>query len=103
MLTSEGPHHTNIGKCEFRQMLTAMRRLCGHCCGGPSGVAAQSMLSSRRAVGEKVGPEIAGSPSRSGCGLEGGWDMAAKSTKALATAVQAKGAFRVPRWPAPVE
>src|SRR5437868_15207918 len=48
MLIACAPHQTNMGKREFRQMPTAMRRACGHCSAGPSGVADQSVDISRR-------------------------------------------------------
>ena len=67
MLTASGPHHTNMGKRELRQMLTAMRRACGQRSTGPSGVAAQSVDSSSLPVSVAAAPP----PIRSGCGEAG--------------------------------
>src|SRR3954471_8647913 len=91
MLMSDGPHQTNIGNREFRQMLTAMRRLRGHCCGGPSGVADQSMSPSNRAVGDSV-PVAEGSPSSKGWGLGVGSVISGNCTCRGATDVQSKPA-----------
>jgi hypothetical protein len=43
MLICRGPHHTNNGNREFRQMLTAIRKLAGHAARAPSAVADQSI------------------------------------------------------------
>src|SRR5262245_16817413 len=40
---SSAPHQMTIGNFEFRQMLTAVRRLCGHDLIGPRGVFDQSI------------------------------------------------------------
>src|SRR5690349_1630344 len=50
MLTRLSPHHTNIGKRESRQMLTALTRLRGHCSIGPSGVSLQRKARTRLAI-----------------------------------------------------
>src|SRR4051812_46936001 len=47
MLISASPHHTNIGKREFMQMLTATRRPSGQPWGGPSGLRDQSVARKR--------------------------------------------------------
>src|SRR5712664_2118125 len=39
---SSGPHQMNIGWLVFSRMRTAVRKLCGHASGGPSGLADQS-------------------------------------------------------------
>src|SRR5687768_11094053 len=49
MLMSCGPHHTNIGSREPRQMPTAVRRLGGHVEGSPRGVVDQSKSLTRAA------------------------------------------------------
>src|SRR4051794_40949964 len=56
MLISSGPHQTNIGNREFRQMPTATRRLCGHCSIGPSGVRDQSISRTRAAISPPRAP-----------------------------------------------
>lgn len=50
MLISSGPHQSIIGNRLSRQMLTAVRRLCGHRSIGPSGVRDQSYSPMRRAI-----------------------------------------------------
>src|SRR3954462_14312234 len=50
MLMWSGPHQTNIGKRELRQMPTAICRLCGQACIGPSGVDAHSKSATRAAI-----------------------------------------------------
>src|SRR4051812_46264326 len=50
MLMSSGPHQTNIGKRECRQMPTAIRKLCGQLSTGPSAVLAQSKSRTRSAI-----------------------------------------------------
>src|SRR5690349_23298993 len=50
MLMYSGPHHTNIGKRELRQMLTAVARLCGQPPIGPSGVSSQRNSRTRAAI-----------------------------------------------------
>src|SRR3954471_16790534 len=47
---SSGPHHTNIGKRECKQMPTAIRKLCGQLSTGPSPVLAQSKSRTRAAI-----------------------------------------------------
>src|SRR3954471_23354010 len=43
-MTRSGPHHTRMAKREFRQVLTEVRRLCGHLSISPSFVLDQSMV-----------------------------------------------------------
>src|SRR6478736_3303028 len=90
MLTSDGPHQTNIGNRELRQMLTAMRRLCGQSCEGPNGVADQSRSSRSRAVGDS--PSVPGPPSSKGWGLEGVSDIGAEFSGAAPASLQANRA-----------
>jgi hypothetical protein len=63
MLTCDGPHQTNIGKRELRQIDTAMRRLSGQPATGPSGVRDQSDARSRRPV------SVSGTEPRPGAGV----------------------------------
>lgn len=58
-MTSSGPHATNIANRGFRQMLTEVLRLCGHCSMGPSAVFDQS---SER-MSAPISPGLANSPS----------------------------------------
>src|SRR5678815_4956401 len=60
MLIRCGPHQTNIGNRELRQMPTATRRLCGHCSGTPSGVLAQSKARTLSAISPR--PLMVGFP-----------------------------------------
>src|SRR6186997_201859 len=65
MLICVGPHQTNIGKRELRQILTAISRLCGQLSIGPRGVADQSKSRTRCAI------SLWATPSRSGFLLTG--------------------------------
>src|SRR5688500_1636890 len=54
MLMSCGPHHSIIGNRLPRQMLTAVRRLCGHLSIGPIGVFDQSSPRMRAAMSQSL-------------------------------------------------
>ena len=62
------PHQTNIGNREFRQMLTAIRRLAGHDSIGPSPVEDQSVDCSNSPHSGEGLPVPDGTVS-SGCGV----------------------------------
>ena len=68
MLINCGPHQTNMGKRELRQIPTATRKLCGHCWGGPSGVLSQSKARTIAAISPR--PLMAASAARSSPGIE---------------------------------
>jgi hypothetical protein len=50
MVVSASPHHTNIGKCEFRRMLTVVHKPVGQVSGAPTGVLLQSLARIRSCI-----------------------------------------------------
>src|SRR6476469_2415665 len=56
---SSGPHHRNIGFRDASNIPAVVRRLCGHCVDGPSGVDDQSSARQRARI--SPGPSNSGS------------------------------------------
>src|SRR5271155_920134 len=116
-MTSSGPHHSDMGKRELRQMLTTILRASGQISGGPSGVpphdfarmSAPISPPSARKLGEAVMPRpsfalsVVDDPSASAGRCSRSDDMAADLSNGACASTLHVGTFNYTTGPRPVQ